>query len=127
MEEKQDLGLHKLIVVGDRVLIKPLKLTEKSRGGLFLPPGYKEKDEIQSGYVIKTGPGYPIPLPKDDADEPWKKRDDKVQYVPLQAQAGDVAIFLQKGAIEIVYQDEKYFIVPQHSILLLERDETLFE
>jgi len=30
---------------------------------------------------------------------------------------------LQKGAIEIVYNEEKYFIVPQNSILLLERDD----
>ena len=123
----KDESLNKLIVVGDRVLIKPLKPTEKSKGGLFLPPGYQEKDEIQTGYVIKVGPGYPIPYPKDEANEPWKKVDEKVQYVPLQAQEGDLAIFLQKGAIEIAYQDEKYFIVPQHSILLLERDESLFQ
>ncbi|MBL6949517.1 MAG: co-chaperone GroES, partial [Bacteroidales bacterium] len=39
---------------------------------------------------------------------------------------GDLAIFLQKGAIEVLFNDEKYFIVHQHSILLLERDEELF-
>ena len=125
--EKKDLNLNKLIVVGDRVLIKPLKPTEKSKGGLFLPPGYKEKEEIQTGYVIKVGPGYPIPFPGEDSDEPWKKNGEKVQYVPLQAQEGDLAIFLQKGAIEIVYNEEKYFIVNQNSILLLERDTDLFE
>jgi len=38
-----------------------------------------------------------------------------------------MAIFIQKGAIEIVYDGEKYFIVPQSSILLLERDEDLFD
>lgn len=125
MTEKE-VDLSKLIVVGDRVLIKPLKPTEKSKGGLFLPPGYKEKEEILTGYVIKAGPGYPIPFPKDESYESWKQSDDKVQYVPLQAQQGDLAIFLQKGAIEIAYQGEKYFIISQHSILLLERDENLF-
>jgi len=119
--------LSKLVVVGDRVLIKPKKLTSKTKGGLFLPPGYKEKEELQTGYVIKAGPGYPIPLPTEGHDEPWKRSGDKIQYVPLQAQIGDLAIFLQKGAIEIVYQNQKYFIVPQHSILLLERDDGLFE
>ena len=118
--------LDKLIVVGDRVLIKPKTLTNKTKSGLFLPPGYKEKEDIQTGYVIKAGPGYPIPLPTDEFKEPWQDVDDKIKYVPLQAQEGDLAIFLQKGAIEIVYNDEKYFIVPQHSILLLERDEELF-
>ena len=126
MINKKTRSLEKLIVVGDRVLIKPKRLSNKSKGGLFLPPGYKEKEEIQTGYIIKCGPGYPIPFPSEEADESWKNVDDKVKYVPLQAKVGDLAIFLQKGAIEIVYDNENYFIVPQHSILLLERDETLF-
>ena len=116
----------KLIVVGDRVLIKPKSFPDKTKGGLFLPPGYKEKEILLSGYVVKTGPGYPIPSPTDDMNEPWKNIDEKAQYIPLQAREGDMAIFLQKGAIEIVYNDEKYYLVSQHSILLLERDESLF-
>ncbi len=119
------LPLERLIVVGDRVLIKPKTNPDKTRSGLFLPPGYKEKEEIQSGYVVKCGPGYPIPLPSEDHHEPWKSRDEQTNYVPLQARVGDLAIFLQKGAIEIVYNQEKYYIVSQHSILLLERDDML--
>lgn len=122
----KDNALKKLIVVGDKLLIKPKSFSNKTKGGLFLPPGYKEKEEVQTGFVIKCGPGYPIPLPAED-NEPWKKADEKINYVPLQAKEGDLAIFLQKGAIEIIYNDEKYFIVPQYSILLLERDEELFE
>lgn len=127
MADKTLENLDKLIVVGDRVLIRPKSLSDKTKSGLYLPPGYKEKEEIRNGYVIKTGPGYPIPLPTEGSDEPWKRMEDKIQYVPLQAQVGDHAIFLQKSAIEIVYEGEKYFIVPQHAILLLERDEGLFE
>ncbi len=115
--------MDKLIVVGDRVLIKPLTEPNKSRGGLLLPPGYKEKEEIHSGYVVKAGPGYPIPDPGDDMVELWKKKEEKTKYIPLQAQVGDLAIFLKKGAIEFQYHNERYFIVSQHSILLLERDE----
>lgn len=121
-------NLDKLIVVGDKVLIKPKALSSKTKGGLFLPPGYAEKEELQTGYIIKVGPGYPIPYVMEDDTEPWKKHgEEKIRYIPLQAKVGDRAIFLQKGAIEIVYGDQKYFIVPQHSILLLERDESLFE
>ncbi len=123
MDEK--VALDKLLVIGDKVLIKPKSLSNKTKSGLFLPPGYKEKETILSGYIMKTGPGYPIPLPTDDMDEPWKNNDDKIKYIPLQAQTGDLAIFLQKGAIEIVYNDEKYYIVPQHSILLLEREKDI--
>jgi co-chaperonin GroES (HSP10) len=126
MNKRLQEKLKNLIVVGDRLLIKPVSVS-KSGGGLFLPPGYKEKEEVRSGYVIKAGPGYPIPLPSDDIDEPWKKTDDKVKYIPLQAKVGDLAIFMQKGAVEIVFEGEKYFIVPQHSVLLLERDETLYD
>jgi len=88
---------------------------------------YKEKEEVQRGYIVKAGPGYPIPMPADDSDEPWKNSDEKAKYVPLQAKEGDLAIFMQKGAVEIIFHGEKYFIVPQHSILLLERDEELFD
>jgi co-chaperonin GroES (HSP10) len=115
--------LEKLIVVGDRVLIKPKGETGKTHGGLFLPPGYSEKEEIQSGYVVKVGPGYPFPIPSEEIDEPWKKQNEAVNYIPLQAKVGDLAIFLKKNAVEIQYHSDKYFIVSQYSILLLERDD----
>jgi len=119
--------MSKLIVVGDRVLIKSKSHSNKSRGGLYLPPGYKEKEELQTGYIVKVGPGYPIPLPTEDSDEPWKNREEKTKYISLQARIGDLAIFMQKGAVEVIFHGDKYFIVPQHSILLLERDEELFD
>lgn len=126
MEISPNKKLRNLIVVGDRLLIKPVKEDSKSKGGLLLPPGYKEKEDVQSGYIIKVGPGYPIPMPAEDS-EPWKSSEDQIKYIPLQAREGDKAIFMQKGAVEVIYENEKYFIVPQHSILLLERDDSLFE
>lgn len=116
--------LKKIIVVGDRVLIKPSKETDKTESGLYLPPGVQEKERIQKGYVIKVGPGYPLPMPADE-DDIWKGKEDQVKYMPLQAKEGDLAIFLQKGAIEIIYEKEKLYIVPQASILMLEREEDL--
>lgn len=124
MKITADNRLKKLIVVGDRVLIKPKAYTDKTASGLYLPPSVQEKEKIQSGYVIKVGPGYPLPLPADE-DDVWKGKEEQVKYLPLQAQEGDLAIFLQKGAIEVIYEDEKYFIVPQASILMLEREEDL--
>jgi co-chaperonin GroES (HSP10) len=124
MEITGDNKLKKIIVVGDRVLIKPKRMSDRTESGLYLPPGVQEKEKVQSGYVMKTGPGYPIPMPIEE-DEPWKDQDEQIKYVPLQAKAGDLAIFLQKGAFEIMYEGEKYFIVPQSSILMLEREEDL--
>lgn len=118
-----DNKLKKLIVIGDRVLIRPSKQDEQTASGLYLPPGVQEKEKVQQGYIIKTGPGYAIPMPVDE--EPWKTEDDQVKYVPLQAREGDLAIFLLSGATEVLYEKEKYFIVPQSAILLLEREEEL--
>lgn len=118
-----DNKLKRLIVVGDRVLIKPKDSTDRTNSGLYLPPTVQEKEQVQSGYVIKVGPGYPIPVQTDD--EPWKETEEKVKYMPLQAQEGDVALYLQRNAIELQYEGEQYVIVPQASILMLERSEDL--
>ncbi len=118
--------LNKFIIVGDRILIKPKSPMEKTKGGLLLPPGVQENERIQSGWVVKVGPGYPIPAIAE-VDEPWKDKRDEVKYVPLQPREGDLAVYLQNGAYEIVFNGEKYIIVSQSSILMLIRDESLFE
>lgn len=123
MRVTADNRFKKLIVIGDRVLIKPSRPDERTASGLYLPPGVQEKEKVQQGYVIKTGPGYAIPMPIED--EPWKSEEDNVKYVPLQAKEGDLAIFLLSGATEVIYEGEKYFIVPQSAILMLEREEEL--
>lgn len=119
-----DNKLKKLIVIGDRVLIKPAKPDERTNGGLFLPPGVQEKEKVQQGYVIKTGPGYVIPIPTD-SDETWKTEEEQIKYIPLQAKEGDLAIFLLSAATEVMYEREKYFIIPQSAVLMLEREEEL--
>jgi chaperonin GroES len=117
----QDNKLKKLIIIGDRVLIRISKPDERTSSGLYLPPGVQEREKVQQGYIIKTGPGYAIPLPVEN--EPWQSEEEQVKYIPLQAREGDLAIFLLSGATEVMYEGEKYFIVPQSAILMLERDE----
>ena len=123
MHITNDNKLKKLIIIGDRVLIRPSKPNERTQTGLYLPPGVQEKEKVQQGYIIKIGPGYAIPMPPED--EPWKNQEEQVRYLPLQAKEGDLAIFLLGGATEIMYQNEKYFIVPQSAILMLEMEEDL--
>ncbi|MDC3051387.1 co-chaperone GroES family protein [Bacteroidota bacterium] len=119
---KKNNSLDKINVIGDRVLVKPRKESEKTDSGLYLPPGVREKEKVQYGYIVKSGPGYPIPVAVEN-DQPWKSDDEKIKYVPLQVKQGDLAVFLQGGAYEVIYQGEKYFIVPQSSILMIEREE----
>ena len=115
-------SVYNIIVVGDRVLIKPKKESEQTKTGLYLPPGFQSREQINSGYVIKVGPGYAIPSAEES--EPWKNGGhENVKYIPLQAREGDLAIFLRKNAIEVMIGDDKYFIVPQNAILLLERED----
>lgn len=112
-------SVKSLIIIGDRVLIKPKINNGKTETGLYLPPGFKEKEKIQSGYIIKVGPGYAISTQENE--EFWKTNDVKASYIPLQAREGDLALFLLQHAHEIIYKSEKYFIVSQSGILLLER------
>ena len=119
---KKNNSLDKINVVGDRVLVKPRKESEKTDSGLYLPPGVREKEKVQYGYIVKSGPGYPIPIAFEN-DQPWKTDDEKIKYVPLQVKQGDLAVFSQGGAYEVIYQGEKYFIVPQSSILMIEREQ----
>ncbi len=110
-----------LIVVGDRVLIEPDEGLDKTSSGLYLPPTVKEKEKVQGGRVIKTGPGYAIP--ETAPDETWKTGKKEVKYLPLQAAEGDYAIFLKDSAMEIEFEERKYLIVPHSAILALVRTE----
>jgi chaperonin GroES len=123
MQITKENKLRKLVLVGDKVLIKPKNFNDKTKSGLLLPQTVLEKEEVHTGTIVQVGPGYPIPSFEDD-NESWKPQS-KLKYLPLQAQEGDVAVFLQKGAYEVEYNDEKYLIVPHHAILMLVRDEEL--
>nr|WP_321408362.1 co-chaperone GroES family protein [uncultured Carboxylicivirga sp.] len=85
--------LEKFILVGDRILIKPKSPEKKTKTGLYLPPGVQEKERIHSGYIVKVGPGFPIPVVAK-LEEPWMKKDDKIKYLPLQPKEGNLAIYL---------------------------------
>ena len=119
--------LSKFILVGDRILIKPKTPQNRTKSGLYLPPGVQENEKLNSGHVLKVGPGYPVPAMTDE-DEAWKKSsEDDVKYVPLQPREGDLAVFLQNSGYEIEFNQEKYVIVPHNAILLLIRDDELFD
>lgn len=122
--EQKDM--NKFLMIGDKVLIKPKNPESQTKTGLYLPPSVQEKKKIQAGYILKVGPGYPLPAQNEER-EVWEKKEEEVCYLPLQAQEGDLAIYLQNAAYEISFNDEKYLIVPHSAILMLVRDEGLFE
>jgi co-chaperonin GroES (HSP10) len=122
----EERNLEKFIMIGDRVLVKPKNPKNKTQSGLFLPATVQENEKVQSGYIVKVGPGYPIPAMTDE-NEPWKNQKDEVRYVPLQAKVGDLAVYLSKSGFEIEFNKEKFIILPHSSILMIIRDEELMK
>jgi chaperonin GroES len=119
MEERKHL-----IVVGDRVLIAPEEGEERSRVGLYLPVSAVDSQAVQAGTIVATGPGTPMSAPTELNDEPWKIGNTEVRYMPVQARAGDYAIFFRRAAVEITFEGTKYLVVPQAAILVLVRGRT---
>ncbi len=109
-----------IILVGDKVLIEPDE-GEKTEAGLYLPQNVREKEKVQTGRIIKIGPGYPVPDPALLEEEPWSTSSRK-KYFPLEAKEGDYCIFLRDQAIEITFEKKHYMVAPQSAILVLIRD-----
>lgn len=119
----------KLVVVGDRVLVAPEEGEERTNVGLYLPPTAVDRQAVQSGRIIATGPGTPLPEPNQLDDEPWKISSSNMpqRFVPMQAQIGDFALFFRKAAVEISFEDKRYLVVPQAAILVLVRSDDLLD
>lgn len=113
----------RLIVVGDRILVTPEEGEERSRVGLYLPPSAVDNQAVQAGTVVACGPGTPVSAPTELNEEPWKIGSGEARYLPVQAQAGDYAIFFRRAAVEITFEGDRYLVVPQAAILVLVRED----
>lgn len=112
-----------LVVVGDRVLITVEEGEEqRTRVGLYLPATAVDALAVQTGLIVATGPGDPLPDLSAFENEPWKAEEHAPRHRPMQARVGDHAIFFRKAAVEVSFEDRHYLVVPQAAILLLVRD-----
>lgn len=111
-----------LIVVGDRILIRPEEGEGRSKVGLYLPATAVDAQAVRGGTVVATGPGTPISPPTDLDAEPWRIASGEARYLPVQAASGDYAIFFRKAAVEITFEGETYLVVPQAAVLVLVRE-----
>lgn len=114
----------RLLVVGDRVLVKVEDGEQRSKVGLYLPPTAVDNQAVQGGEIVSTGPGLALPDLAEQGDEPWRIGGShrEARYVPMQAQVGDYALFFRKAAVEITFENEQYLVVPQGAILALVRE-----
>lgn len=115
-------GFRELVVVGDRVLVKPDSPDDRTDVGLYLPQTVLEKEKVQSGRIVATGPGIALPEAGPDDEEPWKQSASRLRYIPMQCAEDDCVIFLKKSAIEIKFDGENFLVIPQAAILLILRD-----
>lgn len=115
----------RLIVVGDRVLVKAEEGDQRTKVGLYLPPSAIDNQAVQGGEIVSAGPGLALPdLTDQGSDEPWRISGNgrEARYVPMQAVPGDFALFFRKAAVEITFENELYLVVPQSAILALVRN-----
>jgi chaperonin GroES len=86
--------------LGDRVLVKPLEVEEKKKGGIIIPDTAKEKP--QEGKVIAVGKG---------------KITEQGKTLPLNVKVGDRILFGKYSGNEIKIDNEDYLIVREEDIL----------
>ena len=104
--------LKNIVVIGDRILIKPLEASNKT--------GH---DAVHTGLVVKVGPGYPLPVTQDSDAVFRGESPDEVKYLPLQVKEGDEALYLHANGHEIEIDGETYVIISQNAVLMVMRQD----
>ena len=88
--------------LGDRVVIKPLKAEERTKGGIILPDTAKEKP--QEGEILAVGPG---------------RRDDTGKLIPMDVKKGDSILYAKYAGTEVKIEDKKLLILKESDILAI--------
>ncbi len=86
--------------LGDKIIVKPGKPEETTKGGIVLPDTARKKP--REGEVLAVGPGRLL---------------DSGQRVPLEVKVGDVVIYTEYGGTEITTGAEEYVILDEASVL----------
>ena len=92
----------KLQPLGDRVVIKPLKAEEKTRGGILLPDTAKEKP--QEGEIVAVGRGRVL---------------DNGSVQALEVKVGDRVLYGKYSGSEIKSKDDEDLIIMKEEEILV--------
>ena len=96
------MASKKLTPLGDRVVIKPEPLEEKTRSGIVLPDTAKEKPS--EGTVVAVGPGRTL---------------DNGQRIAVEVKIGDKIIYSKYGGTEVKLESEDFIILQERDILAI--------
>lgn len=88
--------------LGDKVVVKPAKVEEKTESGIILPGSAQEKPH--QGTVVAVGPG---------------ARDEKGNHIPLDVKEGDRVIYGKFGGVDLKYDNEEYVVLSEKDILVV--------
>ena len=86
--------------LADRIVVRPIKKEEVTKGGIVLPDTAQEKP--QDGEVIAVGPG---------------KLTDDGKRLPMDVKEGDKIIFTRYAGTEIRLEDEELLILRDSDVL----------
>ena len=86
--------------LADRVVVKPLKKDEVTKGGILIPDTAKERP--QEGEVIAVGPG---------------KLGDDGKRIAMELKKGDKVIYAKFAGAEVKLDGEEYLILRESDIL----------
>jgi chaperonin GroES len=92
--------------LGDRIVVKPGKEEEVTKGGILLPDSAKRKP--REGEVLAIGPG---------------KLLENGERAPLEVSVGDVVVYTEYGGTMVAIAEEEYVILDEGSVLAIKTNE----
>lgn len=98
------MSVNQLKPLGDRVVVKPLTVEEKTKGGIVLPD--TAKDKPQEGEVMAVGTGRIL---------------DNGTRVEMEVKVGDRVIFSKYSGTEVKIEGEEYLIMRESDILAVKQ------
>lgn len=85
---------------GDRILVRPIPESDRTKGGIVIPENAKEKPT--TGTILAVGPG---------------KRDNNGVVHEVVAQVGDTVVYSKYAGIEIRVNDEDAVLLRETDLL----------
>ena len=86
--------MNKVKVLGDRVLVKPEEINDKTEKGLFLPPSAVKNNEPMTGEIVGVG-----------------------HEASIDVKEGDNVLFKKYAYTTIDYEEVEYFVIDSDDIL----------
>ena len=91
--------------LGDRIVVKPGKEEEVTKGGIVLPDTAKKRP--REGEVLAVGPG---------------KMLENGQRAPMEVAVGDVVVYSEYGGTNIEVGKDEFVILDEGSVLAVKTD-----